>query len=292
MISLLLILFAAGVITILLPCILPLVPIVLGTSIAGRSRLRPLCIVLGMLLSFILFTFLFTVVLARFALAANYLRIATYEVLLLFGVGFLTGRRTILVIAALIGSLFFFPESIAILVAAILGTGAVLVGGRVASMLQNLGAGAQQSARETLGADNPLTAFLIGLTLGLVWVPCAGPALSFVFTLLRERPGAEALLLLAAYGAGTALPLLLIGYGGQYAAHSVRALSRWSGRIKQIAGVLLILSALALQYNVFLTLQTWLVQNTSFGTFGTELEERFFGTRLEEARQEVRGGPR
>ena len=71
------ILFATGVLTILLPCILPLVPIVLGTSIVGRSNLRPLMVVLGMLLSFILFTFLLNVALAQFPLAANYIRIAT-----------------------------------------------------------------------------------------------------------------------------------------------------------------------------------------------------------------------
>jgi len=62
MLTLIPILFGAGVLTILLPCILPLVPIVLGTSIAGKSKLRPLMVILGMLLSFVIFTFLLTVV--------------------------------------------------------------------------------------------------------------------------------------------------------------------------------------------------------------------------------------
>lgn len=290
MTSLILILFAAGVITILLPCILPLIPIVLGTSIAGRSRLRPLLVILGMLLSFVLFTFLFNVLLAQFVYAANYARIATYEILFLFGMGFLVHRRMLLLASAVIGAFFFSPEPLAMLIAAVVGCIAVLLASPVVSWLQNLGAGVQQSARENFGTESPLAAFLIGLTLGLVWVPCAGPALAFVLTLLRERPGVEAVLLLTAYGAGTALPLLLVGYGGQYAAHSVHAISRFSGRIKQVSGVLLVLSALALQYNVFVGLQTWLVTHTEFGTLGTALEERFFGERLEEERREVRGG--
>jgi cytochrome c biogenesis protein CcdA len=48
----LLTLFAAGVLTILLPCILPLVPIVLGVSLAGKRKVRPLVTVAGMVASF------------------------------------------------------------------------------------------------------------------------------------------------------------------------------------------------------------------------------------------------
>lgn len=278
--TLILILFASGVLTILLPCILPLVPIVLGTSIAGRSKLRPLMVILGMLLSFVLFTFLLNVVLAQFPLAANYIRIGTYYVLLLFGIAFLTHKQNIQYGVAIAGSFFFWSDIPAMLVAAVLGCIAIHFGGRVASWLQNVGSGIQQSAQTSLGADNPLGALIMGLTLGLVWVPCAGPALGFVFTLLRERPGIEALILLLAYGMGTALPLLAIGYGGQYAAHSVRFLSQFSGRIKQIAGALLLFSAVALQYHWFLNVETWLVQNTSYGTFGTRLEEQFFGEKI------------
>lgn len=285
MLTLIPILFGAGVITILLPCILPLVPIVLGTSIAGRSKLRPLFVILGMLLSFILFTYLLTVVLAQFPMAANNIRIGTYYVLLLFGVGFLTHQRSMQFGVALLGSLFFWPDILAVIIVAALGCIAMHYGGRIASWLQNVGSGIQQSTQSSIGADNPLGALLMGLTLGLVWVPCAGPALGFVFTLLRERPGFEVIVLLAAYGLGTAIPLLLIGYGGQYAVNSVRVLNQWSGNIKQIAGGLLIFSALAFQFHWFLNLETWLVQNTSYGTFGTRIEEQFFGERIKEVRE-------
>jgi len=50
------VLFIAGVLTILLPCILPLVPIVLGVSVAGHRRWRPLQIVIGMVVGFVLVT--------------------------------------------------------------------------------------------------------------------------------------------------------------------------------------------------------------------------------------------
>lgn len=286
MLTLIPILFAAGILTILLPCILPLIPIVLGTSVAGRSRLRPLMVIAGMLLSFVVFTFVLTVALGSFPQAADYVRIATYYVLLLFGIAFIAHNRLWMYGGALPGSLFFWPDVPAVIIAALLGLVAMHVGGAVASWLQNAGSKIQQQTQATVGADNPFGAFLIGTTLGLVWIPCAGPALSFVLTLLRERPGVEAIILLFAYGLGTALPLLLIGYGGQYAVHSVRRLSQWSGRVKQVAGLLLIISALALQFHWFRALESWLVSNTSYGTLGTRLEEQFLGDAVQEVREE------
>ncbi|MDO8648524.1 MAG: cytochrome c biogenesis protein DipZ [Candidatus Peregrinibacteria bacterium] len=274
-------LFLAGVLTILLPCILPLVPIVVGVSITGRSKWRPLLTVLGMLVSFVGFTFLLQVVLSEFVAAADFVRISTYYILLLFGLGFLTSNRYVLLIGSVLGGFFFYDKGwIAMTIAETIGATLVSIGPKIAQKIQQLGTSAQQGARSEFGEGSPLSALLIGLTLGLVWVPCAGPALGFAFALVRDKPGLMALAALTAYGLGTALPLLLVGYGGQAAVHSVRALTKYSGRIKQVAGALLILSALALQYGWFTDLQTWLVQNTEYGTLGTDIEERLFGDEL------------
>jgi len=79
------------------------------------------------------------------------------------------------------------------------------------------------------------------------------------------------------YGLGTAIPLLIIGYGGQAAVKSVRVLSQHSGYIKILSGVILILTALAFQSHIFTKIETWFVVNTNFGNIGVELEEKFFG---------------
>ncbi|MDP7069708.1 MAG: hypothetical protein QF815_04210, partial [Candidatus Peribacteraceae bacterium] len=58
------------------------------------------------------------------------------------------------------------------------------------------------------------------------------------------------------------------------------ALSKYSGRIKQISGGILIVTALALNYNWLRAIETYLVSNTSFGNIGVELEEKLFGEEI------------
>jgi len=271
-------LFVAGVLTILLPCILPLVPVVLGVSLTGQSKARPFLVILGMVLSFVLSTFILQVVLNQFIELADIIRIATYDVLFLFGLGFLFYRRPVLLIGAALGGLFFIGKGwTAVIIAAVVNVIAMEVGGRVAGRLQQLGSDVQTKARAEFGSDSLLTAFIIGLTLGLVWVPCAGPALGFAFTLVRQEPGPAALLYLTCYGIGAALPLLLVAFGGQAAARRLRALGPYTGTIKRVAGALLLLSALGFQFNLFQKTQAWFVENTGFGTLGTRIEEKLFG---------------
>jgi len=279
--SLYITLFIAGMLTILLPCIFPLIPIVLGVSIAGRSKWRPLLTIAGMLVSFVGFTFLLTLVLNQFIELADYLRIGTYYVLLLFGLGFAFHNRLILYGGSLLGGFFFLHKGwTSVAGAAVIGMIAMHLGGRIASRIQQIGTDIQLKTKAELGQDSPMTAFIIGLTMGLVWVPCAGPALGFAFTLVREQPGPLALGLLTTYGIGTAVPLLLIGYGGQYAAHSVSSFSRFTGHIKRIAGVILILTALSLNYGWIRSVEEWVIHNTSFGTLGTDLEEKLVGDNI------------
>ena len=102
--------FVAGMLTILLPCILPLVPIVLGVSIAGKSKLRPLYTIVGMLISFVGFTFLLATLLQQFVGLTDYIRVTTYYILLLFGLGFLTHNKQLQLTGAVLGGFFYYSD--------------------------------------------------------------------------------------------------------------------------------------------------------------------------------------
>lgn len=270
-------LFLAGMLTIFLPCILPLVPVVVGVSIAGTSRLRPLMTVLGMVVSFVFFTFILLVVLGQFVELADYIRISTYYILVLFGTCFISRFRVVRLVGAVAGGFFFMDKGIVSVVAAILvGIFALEIAGSISSRIQQLGFKTQTAVRSEFGNDSILTAFIVGLTLGLVWVPCAGPALGFVLALVREKPDLGAIAALSAYALGTAVPLLIVGYGGQYAVRSMKSLNRFTGIVKAFAGLMLILTAVALHLNFLQKFQIWIEDHTMFGDFASEVEESLF----------------
>jgi cytochrome c biogenesis protein CcdA/thiol-disulfide isomerase/thioredoxin len=272
-------LFTAGLLTILLPCILPLVPIVLGASLSGRNKWRPLVTTTGMAASFVAFTFILQILLRQFVQLADLVRVATYYALVLFGICFVVTRPRLQIGLAVVGAMpFFWGQGwLALVLAPVLGAFAVTLGGRVTARLQNAGATVQQGASKNLGSESLLSALVVGLTLGLVWVPCAGPALGFALTLVRDQPGFRAFLALTAYAVGAALPLLIIGYGGQRAIRGARGLVRYSGKIKQASGAVLVLSAFAFQFQWFTALQTWLSDHTRAASLGATIEERLVG---------------
>src|SRR5204863_4727217 len=66
--------------------------------------------------------------------------------------------------------------------------------------------------------------FLLGVSLGLVFVPCAGPVLAAVTVVAaNNHVGLRAILLTVAYAVGAAIPMLLIALGGRGVASRLRA---------------------------------------------------------------------
>ena len=98
--------------------------------------------------------------------------------------------------------------------------------------------------------------FLLGASLGLVFVPCAGPVLAAVTVLAAQREfGVRTLALTLAYAIGAALPMLAIALAGQRAARSFRARAE---TVRRGAGVLVGAAALAIALGVDQDLQTWI----------------------------------
>lgn len=82
---------------------------------------------------------------------------------------------------------------------------------------------------------------LMGVTLGLVWIPCVGPLLSGVLALVAtEGRLSTGLVLLAFYSLGFAVPMLLAGYASQTARQKIRVINRHPVAIRLVSGVLLI----------------------------------------------------
>jgi cytochrome c biogenesis protein CcdA/thiol-disulfide isomerase/thioredoxin len=101
--------------------------------------------------------------------------------------------------------------------------------------------------RRRAAADS--NGILIGLSLGLVFVPCAGPVLAAVTALAASgEVGVRTVLVTGTYALGAALPMLAIAIGGQRLASGVGLLRTHATTTRRIAGAVLGATALAIAF--------------------------------------------
>jgi cytochrome c biogenesis protein CcdA/thiol-disulfide isomerase/thioredoxin len=98
--------------------------------------------------------------------------------------------------------------------------------------------------------------FGLGLALGVLYVPCAGPVLAAIVVAgATARIGVGVVMLTVAFAVGTAVPLLFFALAGQRVAQRVNAFRRCQREIRVAAGIVTILLAVALVFNVPAMLQ-------------------------------------
>jgi cytochrome c biogenesis protein CcdA/thiol-disulfide isomerase/thioredoxin len=237
MILLIIFSFIAGFVTILSPCILPVLPIVLSGSLVGGHR-RPLGIVTGFILSFSLFTLFLSVIVRATGISSELLRNISVVIVLLFGLSLLLPNFQIL-----IEKLFT----------------------RLSSLV----------SRNSAGSTGFWSGLVLGLSLGLVWTPCVGPIIASVITLAAANSvNGAAILITFAYASGTAIPMLAITYGGRQLLQKVPWLLRNTANIQKTFGVLMILTAIALFFGFDRTFQVALLEKfPQYGAGLTSLED-------------------
>jgi cytochrome c biogenesis protein CcdA/thiol-disulfide isomerase/thioredoxin len=98
--------------------------------------------------------------------------------------------------------------------------------------------------------------FVLGLSLGLVFVPCAGPVLAAIsVAAANHRLSASALFVTLFYSAGAAVPLLVLSVAAQRAASGWRELRRHLPVVRRVAGGVLAVTTLAIAFGLFDPLQ-------------------------------------
>jgi cytochrome c biogenesis protein CcdA/thiol-disulfide isomerase/thioredoxin len=105
--------------------------------------------------------------------------------------------------------------------------------------------------------------FLLGASLGLVFVPCGGPVLAYITTQTASLDlGWKRVVLAVSYALGAAVPMLALALGGRRAAGAIRPLG--TRRARMGLGALMAIAALLITFNVDRTLQTKVNDYTSF----------------------------
>jgi cytochrome c biogenesis protein CcdA/thiol-disulfide isomerase/thioredoxin len=98
--------------------------------------------------------------------------------------------------------------------------------------------------------------FVLGLALGVLYVPCAGPVLAAITVVgATHRVGLTAVFVTAAFAVGTAVPLLAVALAGGQLSQRVSALRRHAPQVRLAGGAVLIVMAIAIWANAFQGLQ-------------------------------------
>lgn len=204
--------FMAGLLSILSPCVLPLVPIVLGAAVAAHA-FGALALAAGVAVSFTLLGLLLALVGFGLGVDAGMVRVVAAGIMIVLGV--------ILVV----------PSWQARLAAA---------GGPISSWADRRFGGFASSG---LAGQ-----FAIGLLLGAVWSPCVGPTLGAASLLASQgRDLLQVALTMTVFGVGAAVPLILLGLLSRAALMRVRSRLMSAGKLgKGLLGAAFILIGVAI----------------------------------------------
>lgn len=206
MITSVLLSFIEGLALIFSPCILPILPLVLSTSINGGRR-RPFGIILGFILSFSLFALISRQLVVIFNINLDYIKYASLILLTMFGFILLFDRLS-------------------------------LIFERYTSKLANLGVVLPNNQQ-----DGFLSGVLIGALISLVWTPCAGPILaSALVQIIREQRDFNAMLLIFAFSFGAGIPMFIISLTGRKILTKLHWLKKRNWLVNKILGIIILLS--------------------------------------------------
>jgi len=168
--------FLAGILSTLSPCVMPLIPLVLGAALS-EHKLGPVALAAG--------------------LAISFTTVGLFVATIGFAVGLDAGifRSAAAILMVGIGIVLVVPRFQA---------GLAVASGPIGNWAESRFGGATKA-----GLSGQ---FSIGLLLGVVWAPCAGPTLGAASLLAAKGQDlGEVAAIMLVFGIGAALPLLLLG---------------------------------------------------------------------------------
>lgn len=234
MIVLLVFSFLAGVVTILSPCILPILPIILSATI---GKARPLGVIAGFVLSFTFFTLFLTLIVKFFGIPADTLRSFSILVIFVFGLSLLLPK---------------FQEKIEILFAKL--SGFVPTGNSSPGFLSGFLIGLSLGLLWT-PCVGPILASVVSLA-------------------INETVTFNSFLITLSYSVGTAIPMFLIMMGGQNLIKKAPWLLANTIKIQRGFGILMIITAIGIYFNIDRNFQKYILDKfPNYGTNLTRFED-------------------
>lgn len=217
--------YGAGLLTLINPCVLPVLPIVLATALQA-SRFGPLALAAGMSLSFVVLGVAVSAFGRAVGLNADSIAQAGAVLMVLFGVVLLVPRAS-----------------------AVFSTATAGVAARADS-------GMDEIDRGSLSGQ-----FVGGMLLGAVWSPCVGPTLGGAISLASQGESllwATAIMLFFALGVSTII--LALGYGARSALQKRQAaMRRFAAAARPMLGAIFIAVGLMLFFKWHYVIESYLL---------------------------------
>lgn len=220
--------FAAGGLSTLSPCVLPLLPILLATALTAH-RFGSVALAAGLALSFTVVGVLIASLGGMLGLDPALFRSIAAMLLIVFGALLLSVR---------------LQEAFAVTTAGISGAGHGLL--------------------EKLTLNGWSGQFVLGLLLGIIWSPCVGPTLGAAITLASQGQNlAHVTLSMALFGLGAGLPLVALGLVSRSAMLRVRSRLLAAGKFgKQAMGALMLILGITILSGTDKLFEAWALQAT------------------------------
>lgn len=218
--------YGAGLLTLINPCVLPVLPIVLATALQA-SRWGPLALAAGMSLSFVVLGVAVTAFGHAVGLTTDTIAEAGAVLMVLFGIVLLVPQASALFSTATAG-----------------------VAARADSGLDDIN-------RSSLSGQ-----FIGGMLLGAVWSPCVGPTLGGAISLASQGESllrATAIMLFFALGISTII--VALGYGARSALQKRQAtMRRFAIAARPLIGTVFIAVGLMLFFKWHYVIESWLLE--------------------------------
>ncbi|HEX5126208.1 MAG TPA: cytochrome c biogenesis CcdA family protein [Rhodocyclaceae bacterium] len=216
----------AGALSVLSPCVLPLLPVVLATA-AAAHRFGPYALAAGMTLSFTLIGVLIASLGVSLGIDQTIVQQLAAAMLIAMGV---------LLLSSTLQARF----------------------ATVMSSISNAG----QTLASRISLDGLAGQFVLGSLLGVVWSPCVGPTLGTAITLASQGKSlVQVMLLMLIFGLGASMPMVFIGSLSRQLVGKLRGRLSSAGTIgKQVLGVVVLLLGVSILSGGDKWLETWAVQ--------------------------------
>ena len=218
--------FAAGGLSTLSPCVLPILPVILATAVAAH-RLGPMALAAGLTLSFTVVGVFLASVGVGLGLDETIFRTVAAVLLVAFGIVLLSSQ---------------LQTKFAVATSGLSGAG--------------------QSLLSKVSLDGLPGQFVLGLLLGIVWSPCVGPTLGATVTLASQGQSlGQVSLMMLAFGIGASMPLMALGMLSREAMVKFRGKMLSAGKIgKQALGGIMLLFGAMILTGIDKIFEAWVLQ--------------------------------